>query len=206
MPNQKRVFLIHGWGGRPGGGFQSWLKKELEARGFFVGMPAMPKADKPKIEEWLAHLQSTIKNPDENTILVGHSLGGQAVLRYLAELPKGIQIKKAVLVAPVVEEIKNLDLEEQKISGLWLKTPINEKRAKKAAKEIVAFFSEDDPWIPLSSEKVLREKFEARTIVERKRGHYTNNEPMPQILEEIVGFELKNKSSKRSNRKKAGKL
>lgn len=33
----KRVYLLHGWGGQPAGGFRPWLKKELEARGHFSG-------------------------------------------------------------------------------------------------------------------------------------------------------------------------
>jgi predicted alpha/beta hydrolase family esterase len=191
---QKRVFIIHGWGGRPEGGFRPWLKKELEARGYSVEMPEMPYTDNPKIDEWIGHLQSVIKSPDQNTILVGHSLGGQAVLRYLADLPVGVKIGKAVLVAPVVDEIKNLDAEEEKISGLWLKTPIDARKAKKAANEIIGIFSDNDRWIPLSSEKTLREKFGARTIIEHNMGHFSDDENMgeaPVVLQAILGMVVK---------------
>jgi uncharacterized protein len=182
---QKRVFIIHGWGGKPKGEFRPWLRSELEKRGYIVEVPEMPNTDNPKIEEWIGHMQAVIKNPDENTVIVGHSLGGQAVLRYLSELPEEIQIKKAILVAPVVEEITNRDFDEEDSGALWLKTPFDMERAKKAAKEIVGFFSDDDKWIPLSSEKILREKFGARTIVEHNMGHY-NIKEAPQILEEII--------------------
>ena len=189
MPNQKRVYIIHGWGGSPERGFNPWLKKELEQRGFIVEIPVMPDTDNPKINEWIPYMHSVITDPDENTIIVGHSLGGQAILRYLAELPNGVQIKKTVLVAPVVDAIKNLDLEDKRISQNWINTPINQERARRGVKEIVAFFSDNDPWIPLLSERVLREKYGARTIVEHNMGHYSDDEnrnEAPSALAEIV--------------------
>lgn len=31
---KKRVFIVHGWDGKPSGAWLPWLKKELEAKGF----------------------------------------------------------------------------------------------------------------------------------------------------------------------------
>ena len=39
---QKRVVIIHGWGGYPDEGWRPWLKHELETKGFLVLVPAMP--------------------------------------------------------------------------------------------------------------------------------------------------------------------
>jgi len=189
MSGEKRIFIIHGWEGSPGDIWFPWLAKKLREKGYIVKTLAMPNADEPVIDQWLAHMRAIIRHPDKNTILVGHSLGGQAILRYLAELPEEIQIKKAILVAPVLNEITNRDFDEKDPGALWLKTPFNEKKAKKATKKIIGFFSDNDRWIPLSSEKTLREKFGARTIIEHNMGHYSDDENMngvPQILEEIV--------------------
>ena len=43
-----RVFIVHGWDGYPGEGWQGWLAKELTSRGDKVYMPAMPDAEWPK--------------------------------------------------------------------------------------------------------------------------------------------------------------
>jgi uncharacterized protein len=191
MPNQKRVFIIHGWEGSPKNIWFPWLIEKLKEKGFIAEALAMPNADDPEIQAWIEYMQSVIKNPNKNTILVGHSLGSQAILRYLAELPEGIQVKKAILVAPVLDEITNRDFDEDESGAFWLKTPFNTERAKKSAKEIIGLFSDDDKWIPLSSEKSLREKFGARTIIERNKGHYIIKE-VPQVLKEIIGKNEKN--------------
>ena len=60
----KRVVIIHGYQGEPMRGFRPWLKKELEARGFDVSMPAMPKPDAPDSDEWVAAIKK-----DKNTTI-----------------------------------------------------------------------------------------------------------------------------------------
>src|SRR3989338_4454364 len=62
---KKRVFVIHGWGGSPGGGWKPWLKEELEARGFQVIMPQMPNPEFPKMDEWVGTLASLVGKPEK---------------------------------------------------------------------------------------------------------------------------------------------
>jgi|WetSurMetagenome_2_1015567.scaffolds.fasta_scaffold122461_2 uncharacterized protein len=195
--SQKKAYIIHGWGGSPLGAWRPWLKKELEFRRFEVEVPAMPDTDYPAIEKWLPFLQNLIKNPDENTILIGHSLGCTAILRFLDSLAAETIVGKVVLVAPVtpigcpchLEVIKNLTEDEKKILLPWIETPINAEKVKKSAKEIIAFFSDNDEWIPLKSEKIMREKFGARTIIEKGMGHYNDAagiRKVPAVLAEIL--------------------
>lgn len=187
---QKRVYLIHGWGGKPEGGFRQWLKRELESRGYEVHPLAMPDADTPRIEQWIPFLLSTIQTPDENTILVGHSMGCQAILRYLEALPEGSRVGKVVLVAGFIERLTDLDAEEQVVAKPWLETPINFEKVRRAAQEIVAFFSDNDRWVPIENERAMRDKLGARTIVEHARGHWSDTEDriteVPTILAEII--------------------
>ncbi len=189
----KHVYLLHGWSGVPEGAFRGWLKKELEARGYAVVAPALPDADTPRIETWLPFLQETITSVPEDTIIVGHSIGGALALRYAEALPEGSVLAKVVLVASVVDEIINFSSEKEKrIAAPWLETPIDAEKVRRSAKEIIAFFSDNDEFIPLSSEKVMREKFGARTIIEHAMGHYFDDTrsfiEVPSILEEILKY------------------
>ena len=87
----KKVYIIHGWEGDPQNNWFPWLKKELESKGFEVFVPEMPDTDKPVKSVWLKTMQELVKNPDANTYLVGHSMGCQAIQRYLESLERSEQ-------------------------------------------------------------------------------------------------------------------
>ena len=96
---KKRVFIIHGWEGFPEEGWFPWLKKELELRGFEVFVPQMPDADYPRIEKWVAVVSQIVGVVDESVYFIGHSMGCQAIARYLETLPERIKIGGAIFVA-----------------------------------------------------------------------------------------------------------
>ena len=83
---QKRVFLIHGWDGKPTGNWFPYLSLELKANGFEVNAPQMPNAAHPKVSEWISFLKEYVGKPDKDTYFVGHSLGCIAIARYLETL------------------------------------------------------------------------------------------------------------------------
>ena len=116
----KRAFIIHGWDGYPQEGWFPWLKAELEQRGFTVEVPSMPHPSKPTIEDWVNHLARLVGEPDEQTYLIGHSMGCQTILRYLASL-NNQKIGGAVLVAGFFE-LMPLEKEEEKAISEFIKT------------------------------------------------------------------------------------
>ena len=81
---RKIVFIIHGWDGYPGEGWFPWLKRELEANGFEVIVPQMPQAsEEPRINNWVPELRKLLIIRMNNTYFIGHSMGCQAIARYL---------------------------------------------------------------------------------------------------------------------------
>ncbi len=186
---KKRVYVVHGWSGKPDGGWRAWFGRELEARGYEVNLLAMPEPDTPRIETWVPFLISEIKSPDEDTILVGHSMGCQTIVRFLETLPEGIRVGKVVLVAGFLDNVTGLDDAEEIIMRPWLTTPIDFLKVKRSTREIVAFFSDNDRFIPLTEEKAMKEKLGARTIIEHTMGHYGDKNSItevPSILEEVI--------------------
>jgi predicted alpha/beta hydrolase family esterase len=185
----KRAIILHGWGGTPEKGFKPWLKRALEQHGYQLYVPALPNTDRPILEEWLATLNHIVGVPDQDTVLIGHSLGGLLVLKYLESLPKGKRIGKAILVAPVVDAIIDMNDEEQSIANPWLEKQLDGQKILTSVGSLSAFFSDDDPAIPLSSESVLRNWGGVHTIVEHQMGHYneeTNITEVPTVLAEIL--------------------
>ncbi|MBU4224161.1 alpha/beta hydrolase [Patescibacteria group bacterium] len=185
---KKRVFIIHGWGGSPEDDWFPWLKKELEQKGFEVFAPAMPNTEEPKIEEWVSFLANLVGESDENTYFVGHSIGRQAIMRYMERFD-GIKVGGIVFVAGWFN-LANLESEEEeKIARPWVETPINLEKIKNSSKKIAAIFSDNDPVVPLNDNEIFKKELGAGIIVERNKGHFNASDgviELPVALEKIL--------------------
>ena len=94
--------LLHGFTGRNDKNFIPWVKAELEKRGFEVQAPLMPNTDSPTEEEQVSYVIENCRI-DENTVLLGHSLGSAVAMKVLQKLNR--PIAGLVLVASVVEPV-----------------------------------------------------------------------------------------------------
>ncbi len=182
-----KVVIIHGYQGVPNGGFRPWLKKELEARGFEVRMPAMPTPDAPRLEEWVATIGREAAG--ENCILVGHSLGCTAILRYLEQVKK--KVAGAVLVAGFAERLGDgFEATEN-----FVDSPLDFARVRKNCSKMVAIFSDNDPYVPLDRGDIIKEKLGAEVIVKHNAKHFSgpvDNESsctkLPDVVDAIMKF------------------
>jgi uncharacterized protein len=180
---KKRVFIIHGWEGTPDSNWFPWLKSELGKYGFEVFVPQMPNADFPVAEEWLEYLQKIVGEPDNNTFLVGHSLGAIAILRYIESLPENKTAGGAILVAGFSEHIGIGEIEN------FFAIPLDYEKVKTAAGKIVAINSDNDPYVPLKQGEIMRDRLGAKLIVVPNGNHLNEGDgsfKFPLILEEIL--------------------
>lgn len=190
----KRVFIIHGWGGDPQEGWFPWLKTELEQKEYEVHIPAMPGTNDPKKDAWLQTITDAIGIPDEETYLVGHSLGGMTILLYLQSLPENVRIGGAVFVAPVAGEetmTERIDQEEgtRAILHPWIAKPIDWMSVRNHGKNFAAVFSDNDRWIRTETEKIFQEKLGAKTVMLQGMKHFSGDDgvtELPEVLESIV--------------------
>lgn len=122
----KRAIIVHGWGGTPQEGWFPWLKKDLEKKGFSISVPQLPDTEHPHIKTWVPALAVAVGTPDQETYLVGHSMGCQTIIRYLETLKEGKKIGGAVFVAGFIRPLTGLTTaEEKEIDREWTLTPIN---------------------------------------------------------------------------------
>lgn len=193
---KKRVFIIHGWDGFPEEAWFPWLKKELEQKGFDVTVPVMPNPAKPKIETWVSHLVSLVGEPDEHTYLVGHSMGCQTIMRYVASLD-GKKIGGIVLVAGFFELVKLDDNEDRAILLPWVETPFDYKKITQSTHNITAIFSDNDQWVPLKNVEIFKERLGNPTvIVEHNKEHFSQSsgiKELPSVLEAILKYDQRSK-------------
>ena len=188
---KKRVFIIHGWEGYPEENWFPWLKKELETKNFEVFVPKMPDAGSPRIKKWIPAVAEIVGTADEDTFFVGHSMGCQAIARYLETLPEGIKVGGAIFVAGFFKHLTGLGEEPnfEEIEKEWLGTPLDLEKAKNHLNESVAIFSDDDPYVPLDNIDDFRDKLSSKIIIQHKMNHFSSNwgvTELPVVLEELL--------------------
>ncbi len=184
-----RIILVHGWGGSPHSDWFPWLKKELSKKRHTVLVPEMPDTKNPIMHTWIAALTKATGMVDGNTFFVGHSIGCQTILRYLAYLPNQGVAGGVLLVAPwTTLKPESYEKEEDRaIAQPWLETPIPGELANVHAKKFVCFFSDNDYFVFVKDSKIFKEKLGAEIIIEQNRGHYTSDdgcESVPSVLEQ----------------------
>ncbi|TSC80602.1 MAG: hypothetical protein G01um101425_256 [Candidatus Peregrinibacteria bacterium Gr01-1014_25] len=186
---RKRVIIIHGWGGFPQEGWFPWLAEHLKKEGFEVAVPSMPDPDTPEITTWVQHVSSVVGTPDEHTFLVGHSIGCQAILRYLESLPPDTHVGGVVLVAGFFTLTNIGGPAEEEIARPWLTKSINYEKILSHTDRITAIFSDNDEFVPLENVKFFEERLQAKTIIQKNRGHFSGSDgimELPVALTELL--------------------
>lgn len=183
----KRAIIIHGWEGTPEHGWTPWLKRELIKRGYEVETPVMPNTANPKVDEWVSHLQDVIKEPTEGTILIGHSLAGITILRYLEELNEGERIGAAIFVAGFALDL-NYEEYKGELSGFF-QTPVNFEKVSKHCDKFIALHSKDDKWVDIQNAYLLEEKLGAKAVIQDGMSHYSGDDGINElpILLDLIG-------------------
>lgn len=157
------IFLFHGLGGSPEGIWIPWLKDQLERDGHTVIVPAFPHADYPILSEWLNHFRQYESFIDDQTVMIGHSLGGAFSLRLMEKMEQTIHA--AFLVASVSGVMGN-DLDS--LVKTFTEPPYDWKAIRQHCRHFAVIHSDNDPYIPLSQAEKLSS--ELRTTVQLLQG------------------------------------
>ena len=96
------VLFIHSAGSQSGGQGSSPLLKHLRdglGTAYNIISPNMPAPTKPSYERWKQELDKQFSKINSVPILIGHSLGGSVLLKYLSEQRHEIQIAGLFIIA-----------------------------------------------------------------------------------------------------------
>lgn len=179
----KRIIIVHGWSGSPNDNWLPWLGLEINKLGYEVIAPTMPDADRPIIETWVSHLAQVVGAPDEETYLIGHSVGCQTILRYLESIKT--PIAGAIFVAGWFN-LENLETEEEKkLAGPWIETPINIEKVKAVLPKSTLIISDNDDYGAFEENKKKFAEFVTKTVVLPGRKHIVDDKA-PEILTEFL--------------------
>ncbi len=185
----KKIIIAHGWGNKPTDIWFPWAKKTFEAKGYQVIIPQLPDSDHPKIGTWIPALKAAAGEVNEETVMIGFSMGGQTIMRFLEGLPEGKMIGKVIFVAGFGPYLKGLEPEEEPIWKPWKESPIDYEKVRSKASSFSAFFSDNDPWVKLEeNSRLFKEKFDAKIIIKHNMSHFNeaaNVTELPDLLKLI---------------------
>lgn len=182
----KRAVIIHGWNSVPDEGWRPWLAKELHDRGYEVHMPAMPNTAHPQQDEWVQCIKDLVGTPDEKTLLIGHSLGAAAMLRYLEQLPKEERVGAVIFVAGFSNSVGIAETEN------FVADHFQWDAIHSHCKTFVALHSDNDRYVSRSEGDTFRDKLGANVVVIPDGGHFGSGEgytSLP-ILTDIIDHSI----------------
>lgn len=188
----KRAIIVHCWDGYPEYCWYQSTKKELEQKGFEVTIPSFPDTHLPELSKWLPVLQEVIGTPDQETYLIGHSVGCITILRYLESLSPEQKIGGAVLVAGYTDSLQGIVGIKSELVNFFT-TPILYTDIKQKAEHFVVIHSDDDMYVDLKYGDEFKEKLGAELIIKHGMGHFSGDmddtkscTSLPDITEAIL--------------------
>jgi len=148
----------------------------------------MPKGDDAKYEEWKINFKRYIPYLRNNCILIGGSLGGIFLAKYLSEHKFPKKILATYLVCPPYD---NSLPGEDLVGGFKLKA--NLSLLQKNSKNLHLLFSKNDDVVPVSQAEKYRKKLPGANIkiYSGKNGHFVVS-TFPEIIK-LIKKDIKNK-------------
>jgi len=158
----------------------SYLTENL-GQDFQIIRPRMPLQDNAEYEDWKIIFENYINALDGNIILIGSSLGGVFLAKYLSENKIDKKIISAYLIASPFD---NSLIGEDLVGGFELGEDLS--LIEKNCKKVVLMFSKDDDCVPLAHADNYRKKLKGSNFIiyESKNGHFQIEE-FPEIVDMI---------------------
>lgn len=184
----KHVVVVHGYKAKPDTNWKPWLKLELEKKGLRVDVPTMPHAEYPIAAEWQAKLADVVSTPDQDTYLIGHSLGCLTILRYLEGIDESQTIGGAILVAGFGERFQKYQVGSH---DTFFDHELDWARIRSHCKNFVAIHSDDDPGVDVSQLDLFADKLGAKPLLEHSFGHFSSADgvfEIPLVRDELLAM------------------
>lgn len=172
-----KIVLIHGYKASPRTNFFPWLNEELRKKGYEVICPDLPNPESPDPEEWTKFLVEAVGPIDDETIILGHSIGGAAALRFL-EAAEMYSTPKACILVSTPWMIKS-----EQFRGFFLSELDFDVLMWKASRFVVVH-SKDDTVIPFDHAKKYEDVLHAKLVETDGAGHF-QGEQYPVLLNVI---------------------
>jgi predicted alpha/beta hydrolase family esterase len=158
----KKLLILHCWFGTPNDNWYTYLKEEAEKLGYEVNLPQLNDKDNPTLEDWTkCALKDFIL--DENTSIVGHSLGALLGMKLVQN--SKVKIDKLVLVSGW--DFWDLTPEHKTFFNI----PMNQEKIKSNCNHITVVHATNDPYITINQAEEMSKRLSADFIKIENGGH-----------------------------------
>jgi uncharacterized protein len=181
--NKKKILFAHSAGpqyaeGKGSYDLVKYLKSKLSDE-FEILFPTIEKPNTPTYEKFKKMFVATFNGIAEPVILVGHSLGGSTLLKYLSEERHDISISGLFLVATPYwkSNMKEFQLKE------------NFQTSLKKIPSIFLYHSKNDTVVPFEHLKFYQTAFKAATVRELPGKEHRFSKGLSQLVSDIKSID-----------------
>lgn len=176
--------IIHGVYSNPEENWFPWLKGKLEVMGYEAIVPKFPTPLDQSLDSWTRVFSQYENKINEETVLVGHSLGAAFILNYLEKTGK--KIKAAILVAGFH---KLLGSQYDELNKTFVGKEFNWDKIKSNCGKFFIFASDNDEYIQSEIGEELAKNLNAQFNLIHGGGHLNKKAgygEFPLLLEKII--------------------
>jgi len=155
----------------------SWKGNLQQALGrdYLVLTPSMPNSTNAKYVEWKLWFERITEIITDDCILIGHSLGGIFLAKYLSECEFPRHIKATILIAAPYDDESDEDLADFKLTGI---SPLFQQQAGK----IILFYGQDDPVVSANEIEKYRQALPEADVRQQAAPDHFVREHFPELV------------------------
>ncbi|MDP2587132.1 MAG: TatD family hydrolase [Candidatus Komeilibacteria bacterium] len=173
-----KIVLLHGWGGSKDERFFVWLDEELTKLGHTVLRFNFPETDSPNQEQWLKEIHKQVGYVNGKTLLVGFSLGGVSILRFLEGLDEDAAIAGSYLLGTPSTHMDYPELKD------FFKTNFDWQHINTVCKNFNVYSSSNDEVVSAEHGQKLADKLNTKVKSIKDAWHF-NLDKLPELLVNI---------------------
>ncbi|HKX72504.1 MAG TPA: alpha/beta fold hydrolase [Candidatus Saccharimonadales bacterium] len=167
----KRAVILHGKDGHGHAHWFPWLKSRLEAKGYEVWVPDLPRAEEPDAERWTDFLFAARDWDFNDNLVIGHSAGAVEILQLAMALPEGVRLRAGILCGAFSQALPN-DPEWHDLKRMFEPALAVEGTRHKAG-SLVFVHAQNDPWCPLEQAEEMASRFGGELVVLPEGQHFS---------------------------------
>jgi len=168
----QQVIILHGWGNEVQDNWYPWLANKLREKGYNVFVPKLVDKDKPTYQSWRESVLKVAKI-DENTIIIGHSLGAVLGLKLAEEF-----------VFDTLITVAGWDYWDRTPEHeTFFKTIIDQNKIISNVKNRIVIHSDNDPYVTKILAQDYASRIKAKLVLLPGKGHFATRDGVSEIPE-----------------------